>query len=408
MTAQVLLERWRGFFFTPQSPIAVALYRIFFGIMLLLTNLLVYGPYLLDWYGPEAINRTESISRFCHFAEPRFDLLLLFPLSDSWILVFWRLYLIAVVLLTIGLWTKYSSIVVSLGLISLHNHQPFTADGGSCMLRLCSIYLVFADAGGALSIDRLIKRFRQPTLGDQSRPKPSAPLGQRMIQIQIAIAYWQSFCSKISGLEWLDGTAIYYAVRLQDVARYARCLPWLFNSLVFCKLLNWYSLVVEFAMWALVWFKDLRYYVLLAAILLHLGIDYSLRLFMFEWVMITAYINFVDPQDLTRCMDYIKAGVRHVFGGPVNLFYNPSREEGMALASVVEGLDVFGRLEIVSGARQKMHEPVLFVETERGRISGFALFSWLSARLPMLWLFYPLVGWSCRLEGFLRHECSSR
>jgi hypothetical protein len=40
--------------------------------------------------------------------------------------------------------------------------------------------------------------------------------------------------------------------------------------------------------------------VLLAGICLHLGIEYAMNIPLFEWMAVATYINFVDPEDLTR------------------------------------------------------------------------------------------------------------
>jgi hypothetical protein len=393
MRAQDLFKSWSDFLFRPQSPVPVSIYRIFFGALVLWYALVLINQDVLFWYGPHGVVSSYSIRRFWAYTDPRFNLLLLFPNSDFGVMMFWYLYLAAALCLTMGLFTRYSALIVSLCLITMHNDQPYNINGGDAMLRLCSMCLIFADSGGALSLDRLIKRYTRPTFGQESRPKPSAPLGQRMIQIETAIAYWHTSLCKAAGPMWLDGTAAYYSVRLQDMSKFAFTLPWLYNNVLFCKLLSWYTLVIEFAMWSLVWFKDLRYFILLGAIILHLGIDYSMSLPGFEWAFMATFINFVDPLDLSKCMDYIKTRVRNAFGEPIQLFYNPASEAHKGLASVIEGLDVFGRLTISSVNKNFRQTSLLFAETERGTITGLPLLALLSSILPLLWPLCPVLIW---------------
>ena len=57
-------------------------------------------------------------------------------------------------------------------------------------------------------------------------------------------------------------------------------------------------------------------------------------------------LTFVYPEDLTKCMDKIKQVLNHRLGAPIRLTYCPQESLDRSLASVIEGLDIFGRLEI--------------------------------------------------------------
>ena len=295
MTSGKLLDLWLKFWFDPQSPTPVALFRICFGILLLLSILIHVGSDVFLWYGPHSPIPLQAIKSYWWWNEPHFDMLMLVPYTNQGVLGFFALYVVACICLTVGFYTRYAAIFVSLTLISMHNHQPFNINGGDSMMRLISMYLVFSEAGQAFSVDRLIKRYRDPTFGENSRTQPVAPLGQRMIQVQLAIAYAVTFFHKVSGPQWWDGTAVYYALRLDDMMNFT--LPLLFDNMFVCKLLTWFTLVIEFALFTLIWVKDLRYFVLAAGACLHLGIDFAMQLPVFEWTFITSYLTFVDPRE---------------------------------------------------------------------------------------------------------------
>ena len=57
---------------------------------------------------------------------------------------------------------------------------------------------------------------------------------------------------------------------------------------------------MEFSLAALVWVRRLRYPLLAAGLLLHLGIEVSMNIPIFEWVMVSAYVLFLRPEDLRR------------------------------------------------------------------------------------------------------------
>jgi Vitamin K-dependent gamma-carboxylase len=383
MTSRQLLDRWLKFWFAPNSPTPVCLFRLVFASLILDAALIHIGPDVLDWYGPYGVTSADAVHRYWWLNEPRFDLFLLGPNTETSVMFFWYIFVAAVVCLLIGFKTRASAIVVTLFLISMDNRQPFAINGGDAMMRILAGYLIFAESGAAFSVDRLITRWKRPTFGQDSVPKPVAPWGQRMIQVQMSLTYWSTICAKVGGAQWLDGTAVYYATRLDDMINHP--LP-LYDSLLFCKFLTYYTIFVEASMFSLVWFRDLRYYVLGATMIMHIGIDYSINLPIFEWIFMTSFITFIYPEDLTRCMDFVKKRIDSFFGPAADLHYNPLVPRETSLASVLEGLDVFGRLNIlpVDGA-------VLSAQTSQGRIIGIDLFAFLTGRLPLLWPLFPFI-----------------
>ena len=396
MTARALLDAWLKFWFAPQSPTPIALFRLFFGLLVLDAAVIHIGPDVVDWYGVHGVTSPEAIHQFWWHNEAHFDIFLMAPPTDAGLLSFWYVFVAAVVCLFIGFKTRAASIVVALYLISMDNRQPFAINGGDSMMRILAGYLIFSEAGAALSVDRLIKRWQNPTFGDASRPKPVAPWGQRMIQLQMAITYWSTFCAKISGPQWLDGTAVYYATRLDDMINHT--LP-LYDSPLFCKFLSWYTLLVEGAMFSFIWIRELRYWVLAGTMVMHLGIDYSINLPIFEWIFMSSFVTFIYPEDMARSMDFIKGQLNARFGPATTVLYNSAIPRQVSMASVLEGLDVFGRLNITAIDATTLAEGEhreLVAMTEFGPLTGSNLFAWLTKRLPLLWILYPVVGlpWS--------------
>ena len=384
MTCRQLLENWLNFWFAPSSPVPVCLFRLVFGALCVDAALIHIGPDVLDWYGPHGVTSANAIHHYWWLNEPRFDIFLITPDTDKGVMFLWYIFVAAVISLMIGFRTRAAAIVVTFFLISMDNRQPFAINGGDSMMRILAGYLIFAESGAALSVDRLIERWQNPTFGFDSRPKAVAPWGQRMIQVQMSITYWSTICAKVNGAQWLDGTAVYYATRLDDMINNPL---FLYDNLLFCKLLTYYTIFVEAAMFSLVWIRDLRYLVLAATMVMHLGIDYSINLPIFEWIFMTSFIVFIYPEDLARVMDLIKMIVEWNFGHAYVLRYDPSVDRQASLASVIEGLDVFGRLRITP----RENTP-LCVETPKGQLTGMGLFACLTGRLPLLWILFPFVG----------------
>lgn len=126
--------------------------------------------------------------------------------------------------------------------------------------------------------------------------RPRAPWAQRMIQIELSLLYFMTFCSKSQGPAWIDGTALYYVYHLDQFHRFP--VPGFLESLFLVRLETWFTLAIEFSLGVLIWFKELRYYVLALGALLHLSLEYTMNVPMFQWTALAMYVTFVDGADL--------------------------------------------------------------------------------------------------------------
>lgn len=283
---RAIAHAWNEFFFAPQRPTVLALYRIVLAVLVLLDLFLSY-PDWLTWFGEDGLLTMNALSS----RAARLNLFAIWPHSNAAIIaLFWVMVVFAACLL-VGLMSRVSSVIVFLSLLSLHKRNPMILSGGDNLLRLDAFFMVFAPTGAALSVDRLIERYR----GGRSEPKLIFPWAQRMIQIQTTLVYLSTFCWKLAGHTWIDGTALYYVLHLSEFQQFA--VPGADNAVVI-KLMTWSTLAVELALGTIVWIRRLRYWVLLAGICLHAAIEYALNIPLFSLTIVATYLNFVDPTDL--------------------------------------------------------------------------------------------------------------
>jgi len=299
-----LVNAWNTFFFEPQSPIPIAVFRILYG-GLIMADLVLLHPDWLSWYGAHAWVTLPTM----HQMEPgtRLNLFMILPQGDAWIeALFWG-FLASAVMLTIGFLTRINSVIVFVCLTSIHQRNLFITHGGDTFLRVAGFFLMFAPAGAAISIDR----FRRVRLGKEDAVlRDRSPWAQRMIQIELTLLYLTAFFSKAQGATWVQGTALYYVYHLDELRRFP--VPsWLLNPEML-KLETWSALSIELCLGALVWIEEFRYYVLALGLLLHLTLEYSLNIPLFQWDVLSAYVLFLDPADLTRAWTWTRelVGVR--------------------------------------------------------------------------------------------------
>jgi Vitamin K-dependent gamma-carboxylase len=292
MTLRAIFRAWNDFFFKEEPPSAIALFRIFYGLLVIAT-LIQLRPYWLTWYGSRGwVSMPTALS-----LEPgtRFNLFSIISGSDRWIDALFWVSLVSAGLLTIGLLTSLNSVLVFLCLTSIQERNLFITHGGDTFLRLAGFFLIFAPAGAVFSVDRWmrVRHRREP-----NEVRPRSPWAQRMIQLQLALLYVSAFLAKIKGAPWLQGSALFYIYHLEEFRRFP--LPtWFFHPVVL-KLGSWSALALEFSLGVLVWVREFRYPLLTLGVLFHLWLEYSLNIPLFQWEVLSAYVLFVDPRDLSR------------------------------------------------------------------------------------------------------------
>jgi hypothetical protein len=299
----VIREAWDRFFFAGQSPAPLGLFRIGYGLMVTAT-LVLLRPDWLAWYGANAWVRLATMQRM--EAGTRINLFALVPQSDGWIEAYFWIFLLAALLLTVGLFSRASSVAVFLCLTSIQQRNLFILHGGDTFLRVTGFFLMFAPAGAAYSVDRWLRR-RQGAEGAPLRPR--RPWAQRMIQMELSLLYLVSFWSKMQGKEWREGTALYYTLHVDELQHFP--IPgWLLSSPPLLRIGTWAAMVAELCMGVLIWAPKLRYKVLLLGLLFHLTLDYSLNIPLFQWDILPAYLLFIDPEDLARLSERVRLRLR--------------------------------------------------------------------------------------------------
>jgi hypothetical protein len=228
------------------------------------------------------------------------------PQDDRWLNALFWLALGSALLLTVGLFTRISSVLVFVCLASIQQRNLYITHGGDTFLRLAGFFLMFAPAGAVLSLDHLIRRWR-------GRESPDirlrSPWAQRMIQVQLSLVYLVTFLVKMKGEPWLHGTALFYIYHLDELRRFP--VPaWLLRPTVL-RFETWLALGLEFCLGTLVWVKRLRYPILAMGVLMHLWLDYSLNIPLFQWDILSAYILFVDPDDIARGWKWLSGMLAH-------------------------------------------------------------------------------------------------
>jgi len=209
-------------------------------------------------------------------------------------LALYLVVMIAALLTAAGLWTRVSSIVLALGIISIHHRNPLILHSGDTLMRLVLMYLAFSPCGVTCSLDRLIGLWK----GTAPSVPPRVSLWpQRLIQYQVALVYFMTVWYKWLGTDWKNGVAAWFPENLHEFYRFP--VPEFTHHQPFLALATYGTLVVELSLATLVFHRPLRKYVLLAGLAMHGYIEYRFNIPLFATIIVGTYIVFFDGEEIT-------------------------------------------------------------------------------------------------------------
>jgi hypothetical protein len=295
-----MVVSWDRFWFEPEATSTLALVRIALGLVVIAWALSLAGD-LFAFFGPEGIQPSPPV------APGAWGVLGIVP-GDLAVGLLYAALLLGAICLTVGFRARLSALIVFVCLLSFERRSPFVINAGDQLLRILAFYLMLAPSGAALSLDRWWR-------GDRVWEFPArAPWALRLIQFQLSFVYLAAVWAKVRGTTWNDGTAISYALRLADLERFP--VPGFLTDLpAFSTLLTYGTLAIELSLGILVWNRRLRPWVLGLGVLMHLGIEWSLRVGFFTLAVFVMYVAFLPPERASAGIIAVRDRARRAWAG---------------------------------------------------------------------------------------------
>lgn len=300
---------WARFWFTPTPTSTLAVARI------------AYGFVLAAWTLSLSFDASAFLSTSGLVPErPRppwtwsvFDW---FP-SDAAVGVVIALLLTAAVCVLIGYQARLAAVVAVVCLLSLQTRNPFVLNSGDVLLRVFGVFLALAPAGAALSVDRWRRCPHGAFWGFPER----APWALRLMQLQLSAMYLFAVWAKLRGSTWNDGTAVSYALRVEELSRIH--LPASFTqSVAVSNALTFGVLVTEVALATLVWNRRARLWVLALGVIMHLLIDLAFAVGFFSFAVFVGYLAFIPADTMSQRILTVRDRLRR---SPLAFSQRPNR-----------------------------------------------------------------------------------
>jgi len=301
---------WQDFWFKPQSPLPVAVFRIAFGCSFLTGVLTQYGHDFLVFFGQNPVLSRANFIAYWQFKDLLINIFDFVPRTNQWHLAVFAAMGITSVMMIFGLFTRFSCFMTFIFFASVSNQYPFLCNAGDDMQRLVLFLLPFTRAGDALSIDSILGKPREKWYRAFFMPPLAAPWAQRMLQLQISLAYVSTGLLKLNSDVWFYGNGLNYGSRLADFSKFA--IPHLLDHRFTLYFLNWGTIALELVLGTLIWISEFTNWLILIGVAFHLGIDWTMNIPIFEFCFITMYILFIKPEDLYKVFRWFNSLYRYL------------------------------------------------------------------------------------------------
>lgn len=271
---------------------ALAFYRVALGMLVFLDTAARFrdarGHYSDMGIMPLATYMSEFANRFhvsLHMASG----------SVLWQQILFALAMLAALAMIVGFRTRLATVVCWVLVVSVQNRLTIVLNGGDVLLRVLLFFAMFLPLGRIRSIDAaMAKDARESGHGYLGVPGVVAML-------QVVIIYVATMALKTGKEWWVEGSASYYALSLDQLtSAYGN---WMLNFPKLLWLGTYVVLILEAAAAFLILSPFFNAFTRLAAFValtvMHLNFELSMRLGLFPWIDIAALLLFLPTSAMT-------------------------------------------------------------------------------------------------------------
>jgi hypothetical protein len=267
-------------FLKPSSAAPLAFFRIAIATLGLIQGLWLVGNinllYGADGLVPWSLSK-EIVSPYLpqlSWLQPLTAITGLGP--DIWVYTLMGLYMLSLLALLLGNYTRTSAVVAWLLQFMFINTGFMGAYGIETFMHIALFYCILMPVGSVFSIDALVK-----TAAEHNEWNT---LSIRVLQLHLCLVYIASGAEKAMGAQWWNGEAIWQTLMQGQFARFD--MHWLAQYPLLARCIGWSTLVIEIGYPVYMFWSRFRPYGYCAVLLLHASIAIFMGLQLFSTIMI--------------------------------------------------------------------------------------------------------------------------
>jgi hypothetical protein len=338
------LRGWDRFWFSPMDPTSLCFIRLCAGLLILYVHV-TYSWDLLGYVGPNAWlqknvadyvrrdvpiygiggdwdNQVKVIGKGNYFWSVYFHVT-----DTGWIIGLHVFFLTMMLLMTLGLFTRYTTALSWLGAMSYVQRASTTVFGLDTMMMIVLCYLTIGPSGATLSLDRWLEKRRARKRGlpvPEVQPSVLANFVIRLIQVHFCTVYLAAGTSKLLGATWWSGTSLNLVMLNAEFAplhtapyyytlKFLASHRWMWEAFMAVNIVG--TLFLEIGFPFLVWIPRLRWAMICGSVLLHTGIAFFMGLTTFSVIMVCMVASFIPPAVIQDLATRVSERISRLFAG---------------------------------------------------------------------------------------------
>lgn len=282
-----LAAKWNQFWFTPCDPATLGIVRIGVGLLLCYSQL-VWAIGSDAFFGTQSWLNADAVLMVGNGSYSWSPIWLL-DQSPALLGLMHVTSFVSAACLAMGLLTRGAAIASFCCLLAYVHRNPAALYGFDQVVGFLTLYLAIGPSGAAFSVDEYLTPQRH-----RVRSSVSANVALRLMQLHLCVLYFFAGVSKLKGVTWWNGYAIWGAIANQEYQTVD--LTWLASWPLIINVLTHVSVWWEVSYPALVWNRHTRPVVLLLAVAVHAGIGSCFGMLTFGSAMLVANSAFLDPR----------------------------------------------------------------------------------------------------------------
>ncbi len=292
-----MLQRFDHFLFASCSPATCVLLRVAYAA-LLLVYVSVWSLDAVRWFSDAGVLQAETARELS--PSPAWALFNWVPATPAVVKVCLTILGIQSLCLLLGIGSRFQAACIFLWLVSFQARNPIIGDSEDKVFRVFAFCLIFMPLDHAWSLGKRWcpkcygwQALRESALSSATRDQAAA-WGLRLLQIHLSLLYLSAAASKWLGTAWRDGSALFYVFQMDNLFGRGPLPAFLLESESWIRVATWSVLVLETALPFALWYRRTRLAAVVLGIGLHLGMEYTMHLFLFQWIMIVSLLSFLE------------------------------------------------------------------------------------------------------------------
>lgn len=394
-----IVSAWRNYWFSSESSVGFAIFRVAFGFILLL----YHAPrlfYIRDLYTAEGYLVPMDLFHALALPIPNFPV----AIALNIVLHF------SILSFIVGYRTRLSTAV----LLALHSYlsllEYFSTIGMGAIISIYLFLLLVSPAGTFLSLDFALRRYREIMNAfskiDEGMTPPQVPITmQRLMLWQLATIYFFNVLAKLQqgGWGWFTGRELWDIYSDTEYLTYTFVHTFIEKVLFILPNVTIMTIIGLSLLGVGILIPSLRPYAIFFGIIYHTVALFTLRVpITFSLLMISLYLITIEPRTWETWWGGL---VNKIASQRVKLLYSSVYPFYRCQVAWLKSLDFFNQIKmydvgsasatesstVIQAARDGLLQEIYLVTASGKIFKGFFALQRLTLYLPHFWVLLPLL-----------------